>query len=95
MVKKPAKKKKSAKKAKAKPTVHVGVDRLEKIKKAVAKARVGKHFKNALSKSKKTVVVQMDRNKFHELKGLIATHGLGPHLEDCDCKKGDPFCICI
>jgi hypothetical protein len=93
VVKKPAKKNKSAKKAKA--TVHVGVHRLEKIKKAAAKAGVGKDFRNVLSKNKKTVVVQMDRNKFHELKGLIAKHGLAPHLEDCDCKKGDPFCICM
>lgn len=91
-MKKPAKKKKSAKKAKA--TVHVGVHRLKKIKKAAAKAGVGKDFKKALSNNKKTVVVQMDRNKFHQLKGLVEKHGL-PHLDDCDCKPGDPFCICM
>lgn len=91
-MKKPAKKKKSAKKAKA--TVHVGVDRLEQIKKAATEAGVAKHFKKALSKNKKTVVVQMDRSKFHQLKGLAEKHGL-PHLDDCDCKPNDPFCICM
>jgi hypothetical protein len=88
---KPAKKKKANK---AKHPVHVGLDRLQKLTNAVAKAGVEKDFEKVLSKNKTAVVVQIDRDKFHELKGLIEKHGLS-HLDDCDCKHGDPFCICM
>ena len=86
MAKKPTKKKKSARKAKA--TIHVAMHRLEKMAKAADKAGVGDAFKKTLGKNKETVFVKMDRDRFQKLKDF------GPHLDDCDCDENDPFCVC-
>jgi hypothetical protein len=93
MARKSAKKKKSAKKAKA--TVHVAMHRLAKIARVADKAGVGKELKKTLGKNKETVFVQMDRDRFQNLKSFVAPHpSLAKHLDDCDCDENDPFCVC-
>jgi hypothetical protein len=100
MTKKPAKKRKSAKKAKG--TVHVGQHRLLKIAKAADKlakkadkADVAEGLRKVLGKPKETVFLKMSHSKFQKLKSFVAQHpSLAKHMDDCDCDENDPFCVC-